>query len=275
MLNRILASFTLAAAGALASSVSAEEITAKGSDSTMPLVKALAEAYQKATGNTVKLEGGGSGKGAEACAGGSVQLCFLSRDLKDSEKQAGLQGVMYGMDGAAIVVNKANPVDNVSVDQLRDILSGKTEQWPDGKPVVVFNRNEDSGTRELIQHVVLKDAKFTDKAQIKHDGVLLSSVAKIPTAVGFTSAGDTNDTVKVVKVDGVAPTPQTIRDKSYPLYKPLVFATKGQPAPAVKAFIDFCAGDAGQKLIAQHHYVPVLESANGTAVASGEQTKSN
>jgi phosphate transport system substrate-binding protein len=263
------------AVGVFASSVFAEEITAKGSDSTMPLVKALAEAYQKTGGNTVKLDGGGSSKGAEACMAGTVQLCFLSRELKDAEKEAGMVGVSYAHDAVAVIVHKDNANSDITVEQLRDMYTGKTANWPDGKPVVMFNRNEDSGTRECFDHAVMNKEKFSDKAQIKHAGVALTTVAKVPTAVAYMSAGEVNDTVKCVKVNGIAATPENIRSKSYPICRTLTFATKAEATPAVKSFIDFCTSEAGQKLIAEHHYVPVMEGIDAKAVASGEHGKSN
>lgn len=253
----------LVAVSVLSASMSfgtAGEITARGSDSTLPLVKALAEAYTKATGTTIKLEGGGSGKGVEACTKGEVDFCFISRDLKDAEKQAGLTGVPYAFDGVVVIVHPSNPTTDVTVDQLRDIFTGTTSAWPDGKPVVAFNRNENSGTREVFQHAVMKDAKFTDKAQVKHDGVIISTVAKIATSVAFTSLGEMNDTVKAVKVNGVEATPANLQNKTYPLARTLNFATKGEAKPEVKAFIDWVAGKEGQEAVAKAHYTPVGES---------------
>lgn len=242
----------------LPSSTPVGEITARGSDSTISVVKALGEAYAKATGNTIKIEGGGSGKGAEACVKGEVPLCFLSRELKESETKQGLTSKPYAYDGVAVIVNNANATNDATVDQLRDWFSGTTATWADGKPLVAFNRNADSGTREVFQQVVMKDAKFSDKAVVKHDGVIVSSVAKIASSVAFTSVGELTADVKAIKINGVAPTHENLRNKTYPLARTLNFATKGEPTPEVKAFIEWVLSKDGQAVVEKAGYTSIV-----------------
>lgn len=244
------------------------EITARGSDSTIALVKALSEAYVKSTGQKMKIEGGGSGKGAEACAKGEVDFCFLSRELKENEKTQSLVAKPYALDGVAVIVNKANPTEDVTVEQLVGWFAGTVAKWSDDKPVVAFNRNADSGTREVFQEKVMKENKFSDKAAVKHDGVIVSSVAKIPTAVAFTSVGEVTPDVKAVKINGVAPSPATLRNKTYPLSRTLNFATKGDPKPAVKAFLNWVASKDGQAVVEKSGYTSVVESEK--TVATGK-----
>jgi phosphate transport system substrate-binding protein len=250
----MMATFVLLSLGSV-QLAPAGEITARGSDSTSELMKALATAYQKETGNIVKVEGGGSSKGAKSALAGEVNLAFLSRELKEEEKAASLVGVAYALDAIAVIVHKNNPVSGLSTMALKDIFVGKTATWGDNKPIVLYNRNPDSGTRETFQELVLKDAMFSDKAAVKHDGVLLPSISKVPTAVAYTSVGHVNDTVKVLPIDGVMPTPATVRDKTYPLSRTLTLATKGTPSADVKAFIDFVLSDKGQKLAMEKGYV--------------------
>ena len=226
------------------------QVNARGSDSTLHVVKALAEAFQKESGTTVKLEGGGSGPGAKAVLAGEATLAFLSRDLKDAEKQAGLVGATYAIDGVAVIAHKDNPAANVTLAELKGYFSGATANWPDGKPVVLFNRNADSGTRELFQEVVLGKDPFTDKAAVKHDALLVSSVAKIPTSLTFISAAEVDESkVKVLTVNGVKPSAQTLRDKSYPIVRTPTFATKGVASAAEKAFIEFTLSAKGQAIV--------------------------
>jgi len=225
------------------------QITARGSDSTPHVVKALAEAFEKETGKSVKIEGGGSGAGAKAAIAGEVQLAFLSRELNAGEKSGGLVAVEYAIDGVAIIVNKANPATDISLADLKALYSGATETLND-KPVVLFNRNPDSGTREVFQEIVLgKETKFSDKAAIKHDGIIVSSVAKIPTALAYTSLAEADDTVAVLKVKGIKPTPETLRNKSYPITRTPTLATKGAPTGDVKDFIAFAVGPKGQAIV--------------------------
>jgi phosphate transport system substrate-binding protein len=118
------------------------------------------------------------------------------------------------------------------------------------KPVVLFNRNADSGTREVFQELVLgKETKFSDKAAIKHDGNILSSVAKIPSALAYTSLGEVDETISVLAINGVKPSADTVRTKSYPLTRTPTLATKGAATGEVKAFIDFVTGPKGQAIV--------------------------
>lgn len=235
--------------------VSAGEISARGSDSTISVMKLLAEAFKQESGKSLKIEGGGSSAGAKACLAGEVELGFLSRDLNESEKKAGLAGISYAFDAVAVVVHKDNPTEKLTLAELKDMFTAKTTTWPDGKPVILFNRNADSGTRECFQHIVLKEAKFSETAAVKHDAVLLPAVSKIPTSVGYDSASVQHESVKVLSIDGVSPSVKTIQDKTYPICRTLTLATKGEAAGDVKAFIDFATGEKGQAVVKNAGFV--------------------
>ena len=234
-------------------------ITARGSDSTISIVKALAEAFEKKSGTAVQVDGGGSGAGAKAAIAGDVQLAFLSRGLDAAEKDGGLVGTVYASDAVAVIVHKDNPVANVTVAELKDYFTGATAAWADGKPVVLYNRNADSGTREIFQDKVLgKGVAFAASAAIKHDGVLLGSVAKIPASLAYDGFGHADPkVVKIISVNGVTPSADTIRSSSYPLTRTPTLATKGAAAGEVKAFIDFVLSGEGQAIVAQNGLIPL------------------
>ena len=243
--------FTLFCSGLVVLSLSTAhaQITARGSDSTLHVVKALAEGFEKETGKSMKIEGGGSGAGAKAALAGEVQLAFLSRELNATEKSGGLVGVVYAIDGVVVIVNKANPATDISLADLKALFSGATETLKD-KPVALFNRNADSGTREVFQEIVLgKETKFTDKAALKHDGIIVKSVAKIPSALAYTSLAEVDDSVTILTVNGIKPTPDTLRNKTYPITRTPTLATKGEAVGDVKAFIDFAVGPKGQAIV--------------------------
>lgn len=250
--------FAFALLGLCISPVSAQ-ITARGSDSTLHVLKALAAAFEKDGGKAVKLEGGGSGAGAKAATAGEVQLAFLSHAVSASEKDAGLVGVSYAIDGVAVIANKANPQADITLAELKGLFSGGAEAWKDGKPAVLFNRNPDSGTREVFQDLVLgKETKFTDKAAVKHDGLLISSVAKIPSALAYTSVGEVDESVvKVLTVNGIKASAETLRNKSYPISRTPTLATKGDASGDVKAFIDFVVGPKGQAIVEEQKLVKI------------------
>ena len=234
------------------------EIKARGSDSTLHVLKALAVAFEAETGKKITLEGGGSGAGVKGLGSGEVTLAFLSRELKAAEQQSGLVGHAYAKDGVAIVVHRENLLPGLTVAELKDIFSGKTKTWPDGRPVVVFNRNADSGTREVFQERVLAGESFSPTAAVKHDGVLLASVEKIPTAIAFTSLGEADEKrVRLLPVADVKPTLATLKNGTYPIARTPTLATKGLAAGDEKAFIDFVLGPKGQAIVSQQHLVPL------------------
>jgi phosphate transport system substrate-binding protein len=238
-----------AAVGSLSSQAA---ITARGSDSTIAIVKALAAAFQQKSGTAVQVDGGGSGAGAKAAIAGEVQLAFLSRALDAKEIEGGLVGVAYASDAVAVIVHKDNPVNNLTLAELKNYFTGAATDWPDGRPVVLYNRNSDSGTREIFQDKVLgKGVAFSPTAAVKHDGVLLGSVAKIPATLAYDGFGHADPkVVKLVSVNGVAPSPETIRSSAYPLTRTPTLATKGEAAGEVKAFIDFTLSPEGQAVVA-------------------------
>ena len=233
------------------------QITACGSDSTLHVVKALAAAFEKETGKAIHLEGGGSGAGAKAAIAGQVQFAFLSRALTDQEKEAGLVGVPYALDGIAVIVHKENPRDDITVAELRKLYTGEAARWEDGRPVVLFNRNTDSGTRQVFQELVLGEAgRFTPKAAVKHDALLVRSVSRIPSSLAYTSVAEADQgLVKVLSINGIRPTPENLRDRLYPLSRMPTLATKGPPSGDVKAFLDFVLGANGQGVVQEQKLI--------------------
>lgn len=234
------------------------EIKARGSDSTLHVLKALAAGFASDSGKKITLEGGGSGAGIKALAAGEATLAFLSRELNDAEKKSGLSGFAYAKDGVAIVVHPSNAVAGLTLAELRDIYDGKTVAWADEKPVVAFNRNTDSGTREVFQERVLGKDAFSPKAAVKHDGVLISAVEKIPSAIAYTSLAEADETkVRIVPVAGIKPTPASLRDGTYPISRTPTLATRGEPTGDEKAFISFVLGPKGQAIVSKTGLVAV------------------
>ena len=273
-LSKTLITTAAAVALTLAPSVMADTITARGSDSTRPLVQALAQAFEKQTGHVVQVEGGGSSKGAKDCLAGEVDLGFTSRGPKEKETQAGLVAQPYAIDGVAVIVNKNNPADSLTIEQLRDLFSGQTETWSDGKPVIAFTRPDGSGTRECFMDAVLgKDGTFGPKVHVKHHIAALATVRKAVTAVAYTSAGslEHDDAIKVIRVNGIEPTHETIRDNSYPICRTLHLATKGEATGLAKQFIEFALSEQGQTIVDQAGYV-TPNTAASTQTAEVTQT---
>ena len=242
--------------------VFAGDIVARGSDSTIKAVEALAAAYKQKTGTTIKVEGGGSSKGAKGGLAGAVDLAFMSRAPKSKEVAAGLVGVPYAIDGVAVIVNKNNPTDDLTMDELKAIYTGLMKKWASGKPILALNRPATSGTREVFQNKVIgKGTEFDPRLKTKHHKASLMTVSKAITSIAYTSAGALTgeEAVKVVTINGVTPEAATLRDGTYPISRTPHFGTKGKPTGELKAFLDFVLSDEGQKVVKSVGFVPMRE----------------
>ncbi len=231
------------------------DIIARGSGSSVKIMKALARAFKAKSHIEVTVEGGGSSKGAKACIAGEVQIGLLARDLKDAEKSAGLISHRYALDGVAVIVNLQNPANGTTMEELKAIYTGASETLGGGK-VIPFNRPKVSGTRAVFQKKVLgKEGQFSENLGIKKPKPGVDIVRKSVTALYYTSAGADLETVKVLTVNGLLPTSENLRSGTYSMSRPLIMATKGQPTGEAKQFIDFIFSSEGKQIIQKKGFV--------------------
>ena len=255
-----------------------------GSDTMVNLATAWAEAYGKVD-KTVSVEvgGGGSGTGVTALISGTAQIANCSRTFEDKEiadfktKHPGKapKEIMVGYDAMSIIVNKANPLNEISIEQLAEIYKdgGSITKWsqlgiaaPGGQDEITrITRQNNSGTVHYFKEVVVgKKNEFRQGAVVANGS---NDVAKIVSqtagAIGFSGMAYATDAVKVLKVSkkagepGVAPSIATTLDKSYPISRPLFMYTAGEPEGAAKKYIDWILSDAGQQLEKENGYVPL------------------
>ncbi|MCL6478358.1 MAG: phosphate ABC transporter substrate-binding protein [Peptococcaceae bacterium] len=237
-------------------------VTIAGSTSVQPLSDELAKAYsQKNPHVTINVQGGGSSQGIKAAADGIAQIGASSRGLKESEKGK-VKEILIAIDGIAIVVNPGNvQVANLSMDQVRDIFSGKITNWKDvggnDAAISVVTREAGSGTRGAFEEIVMHDAKITDRAITQaSNGAVRTTVAGDQNAIGYLSLGYLSTEVKGIKVDNVDPTVENIKNGTYKVKRPFLYLTSGEPAGEVKAYIDFVLSPEGQQIVSKH-YIPV------------------
>ena len=157
----------------------------------------------------------------------------------------------------------ADVVSDLTVEQVRDIFSGKITNWKDlggeDQNIIVVSREEGSGTRGAFEELVMgKDALITASAILQpSNGSIRTTVSTTPYSIGYMSFGYLDDTIKAISIGGIAPTEPNAADGSYPIVRPLNMLTNGEPTGAVKAFLDFILSDAGQKLVVEDGYIPV------------------
>lgn len=236
-----------------------------GSTSVQPYAEVLAEEYMILNpGSEIDIQGGGSSAGITAAQTHSAAIGMSSRALKEEEKN--LQYVEIARDGLALIVNPKNPIQNLTIDQVRDIYSAKITDWSQlggtKSRINIITREEGSGTRSAFTELVMEETEITPKAIVQDsNGAVRQLVADDPNSIGFISLGLVNDKVKALHLDGIEATRDNISNGSYSLSRPFLFVTSGEPSAEAKKFIDFTLSSEGQKLLSNEGLIP---SAEGT-----------
>ena len=228
-------------------------ITITGSTSAAPVAQALANAYMSNhPGLKISVSGGDSGVGINNARSGSVNIGTSSRDLTSSEAQ-GLSQYVIGQDPLTIIVNPSNPVNDLSLDQVAGIYKGKITGWGQvggsNGTIVPRTREIGSGTRADFEKFLNISSYGTNVQVDTFNYGLLQSVVLIPGAIGYVARVYVINEVKVLSVNNITPTQQTVQNGSYPLTRNLTFLTKGTPTGNVKDFINFCLSSEGQVIV--------------------------
>ena len=233
-------------------------VATDGSTSMEKVIGALGEAFMEANPDTTfTYNPTGSGSGIQAVQEGRCDIGLSSRALKDAEKEAGLTETVLAYDGIAMIVNPANPVEDLSLEQIADIYTGKITNWSEvggnDSQIVLIGREAGSGTRGGFEEIVGVVDACQYRQELTSTGDVITTVAQNPDAIGYASLAAVKDTVKALKVAGVTPTEATVKDGSYVIQRPFVLATKtGEKLNDVaQAFFDYAtSADAGEIITA-------------------------
>lgn len=262
------ASSTSAAAGSTASSTAAAlsgNVATGGSTSMKNVIAALTEGFAEVEpGVTVSYDPTGSGAGITGATDKTLDIGLSSRALKDDEK-ADVDGTTIALDGIAIIVNNASKVEDLTVDQLKQMFTGEITNWSevggDDGEIVLIGREAGSGTRDGFESIVdVKDScKYAQ--ELTATGAVISAVEANPLAIGYASLSAVGDTVKMVTVGGVECSEDTVKDGSYEVQRPFVFVTNKSVtlSEQAQAFIDFATSADAADLIRTAGAVPVNE----------------
>lgn len=249
-------------------------ITLAGSTTVQPLAEKFAEAYMaEHAGVRIDVQGGGSSVGVKAAGEKTANIGMASREVKDSEMTEfpGIKVFVIARDGIALVAHDDVKVEDLTIEQIKGIFGGTITNWKevggDDANIIVVSREEGSGTRAAFEEMVLgEDVLMTDTAILQpSNGSIRTTVSTTPNAIGYLSFGYLDDTVKAVKVEGVAPTEPNAADGSYPIVRPLNMITFGEPTGEVKSFVDFMLSEAGQAIVVEEGYISVLPVAEAQA----------
>ena len=262
------ASSTSAAAGSTASSTAAVlsgNVATGGSTSMKNVIAALTEGFAEVEpGVTVSYDPTGSGAGITGATDKTLDIGLSSRALKDDEK-ADVDGTTIALDGIAIIVNNASKVEDLTVDQLKQMFTGEITNWSevggDDGEIVLIGREAGSGTRDGFESIVdVKDScKYAQ--ELTATGAVISAVEANPLAIGYASLSAVGDTVKMVTVGGVECSEETVKDGSYEVQRPFVFVTNKSVtlSEQAQAFFDFATSADAADLIRTAGAVPVNE----------------
>ncbi len=236
-----------------------------GSTSVEKVMNALIYQFQgNNQGVTVNYEMNGSGDGIQGVIDGKYEIGHSSRDLKDEEKEAGLVGTPYAVDGIAVVIHPDNTVENLTQEQILKIYTGEITNWSEvggaDAPITVITREPGSGTRSAFTEIVGIEEIVSTASECKDTGAVQTAVSQNANAIGYMSFSDLDEEmVKAVKYEGVAISTEALKDSSYKLQRSFLLVTKedAELSAAAQAFIDFILSDEGQQLVADNALVTV------------------
>ena len=233
-----------------------------GSGSNLPLTRLLADAFARVRPES-KIEvpaSIGSAGGIRAAADGAIAVGLISRPLKDREKESGLTVLPYARTAVVIGVHPAVPDDGISFVDLVQIYKGTKSRWKDGREIIVLTREAGDSSIEVLERDIpgFKQA-YAESRSVKRWATLLTDqemnrvLARTPYAIGLSDMGAITAErlpIKVLRIDGVLPTPENVLSGRYPLVKALAFAFLKDKLPAgAKAFLDFVRSKDGEKIL--------------------------
>ena len=221
-------------------------VATDGSTSMEKVIGALGEAFMEAnSGVNFTYNPTGSGSGITAVSEGRCDIGLSSRALKDSEVASGLVGTVLAYDGIAVIVNPANTVEDLDIETIAKIYTGEITNWSEvggaDAEIVLVGREAGSGTRSGFEELTETVDKCKYRQELTSTGDVITAVAQNPDAIGYASLASVKDSVKALKVAGVTPTEETVKDGSYIIQRPFVLVTKEGTALSATAqkFFDF------------------------------------
>ena len=237
-------------------------VTTDGSTSMSKVIGALSEVYESDTGVTVTYNATGSGSGIQAVQEGRCDIGLSSRSLKDEEKAKGLEETTLALDGIALVVNPENPVSDLDLETISKIYTGEISNWKDvggnDSDIVLIGREAGSGTRDGFESITYTTDKCQYRQELTSTGDVIATVASNPNAIGYASLSAVKDSVKALKVAGVAPSEETVKDGSYVVQRPFVLITVKDKALSenAKKFMEFVTSKSANDIISGAGVVP-------------------
>ena len=247
---------------ACGSAETSKSVATDGSTSMNKVIGSLGEAFEAETGITVTYNATGSGAGIQAVLEDRCDIGLSSRDLKEEEKAEGLVGTVLAYDGIAIVVHPDNPVADLDVETIAKIYTGEITNWKEvggmDSEIVLIGREAGSGTRDGFESITDTEDKCVYRQELTSTGDVITTVGSNPGAIGYASLASVKESVKVLMVDGVIASEETIKDGSYVVQRPFVLVTKQGKAlsESAQSFFDYVTSFDANEVISSAGVVP-------------------
>ena len=258
-----------------------QTIENKGSDTIVNLALAWAERYQMIKPTVrISVTGGGSGTGIASLINGTVDIANASRQIKPEEiENAQANGVnpvefVIARDAIAVIVNPGNPVNQLTLQQISDIYSGKIENWQEiggeDRPIVRLSRETNSGTHVYFLEEVIRMGQEGNTTLFSQDTLLLPSSEVIsaeirdnPNAIGYDGLGYVTPDMRVIAIaeseggEFILPSAQTVNNGEYPIARDLYMYTDGEPTGVVQEYLQWIISPPAQEIVTELGFVPL------------------
>lgn len=240
-----------------------QTVSTDGSTSMEKVIGFLSEAYMSGNSSTkVTYNPTGSGAGIQAVSEGRCDIGLSSRDLKAEEAQ-NLNATVVAIDGIAMIVNPENTVSDLTIEQIGAIYKGEIANWNEvggnDAPIVLIGREAASGTRDGFESITKTEDLCKYTQELTSTGDVVQTVSSNPNAIGYASLASVKDTVKLLSVEGVTPTTETIQDGEYKIQRDFVLVTPKNKSlsDAAQAFMDYATSEAADTMIEKAGAVPI------------------
>lgn len=240
-----------------------QTVSTDGSTSMEKVIGYLSESYMADNSDiTVTYNPTGSGAGIQAVFEGRCDIGLSSRNLNDDEK-ATLNETVVAIDGIAVIVNNQNTVEDLTIEQIAGVYKGEITNWSElggaDAPIVLIGREAASGTRDGFESITGTEDLCKYSQELTSTGDVVQTVSSNPNAIGYASLASVGDTVKAIKVEGTAPTTETIQSGEYKIQRNFVFVTRKDDklSESAQAFFDFAVNVQADELIVKAGAVPV------------------
>lgn len=241
----------------------AKAVATDGSTSMEKVIGSLGEAFMAENSDiNFTYNPTGSGTGITAVSEGRCDIGLSSRALKEEEKELGLEETTLAYDGIAVIVNPDNPVEDLDLETIAKIYTGEITNWSElggnDAQIVLIGREAGSGTRDGFESITDTEDACQYRQELTSTGDVITTVTQNPDAIGYASVASVKESVKMLTVDGVEPTEESILDGSYLIQRPFVMITRANEnlSEAAQSFYDFALSEAAYEIITSAGAVP-------------------